>query len=63
MSKRRADIFFRLKQGEFIAFADGVDKRVRFRLQKITKQRQSLKITYSKHQLEINYKKIHSTNT
>ncbi|UII78596.1 type IV secretory system conjugative DNA transfer family protein [Flagellimonas sp. CMM7] len=38
VSKRRADIFFRLKQGEFITFADGKDKKVRFKLSKIEKQ-------------------------
>ncbi|MEO2053117.1 MAG: type IV secretory system conjugative DNA transfer family protein [Allomuricauda sp.] len=32
VSKRRADIFFRLRQGEFIAFGDGKDKKVRFKL-------------------------------
>src|SRR5690606_8486376 len=39
VSKRRADLFFRLKQGEFIAFADGKDKRVRFELQPIQKDK------------------------
>lgn len=29
--KRRAEIFFRLKQGEFIVFADGKDRKVRFK--------------------------------
>lgn len=33
--KRRAEIFFRLKQGEFIAFMDGRDRRVQFKLQGI----------------------------
>ena len=28
VSKRRADVFFRLKQGEFITFADGKDQKV-----------------------------------
>ncbi|UII78769.1 type IV secretory system conjugative DNA transfer family protein [Flagellimonas sp. CMM7] len=32
VSKRRADIFFRLKQGEFITFADGKDNKVWFRM-------------------------------
>lgn len=38
VSKRRADLFFRLRQGELIAFADGRDKRVRFTLQSILKK-------------------------
>lgn len=29
--KRRAEIFFRLKQGEFVVFADGKDRKVRFK--------------------------------
>lgn len=30
--KIRADVFFRLKQGEFITYADGKEKRVQFKL-------------------------------
>ncbi|MEP5339248.1 MAG: TraM recognition domain-containing protein [Algibacter sp.] len=29
--KRRAEIFFRLRQGEFVVFADGKDRKVRFK--------------------------------
>ncbi|MCG2462519.1 type IV secretion system DNA-binding domain-containing protein [Flavobacteriaceae bacterium F89] len=36
--KIRADVFFRLKQGEFITYADGYDKRVRFKLHKIQRK-------------------------
>ena len=32
--KIRADVFFRLKQGEFITYADGKDKKVQFKLAK-----------------------------
>ena len=38
--KRRAEVFFRLKQGEFIGFADGRDKRLIFKLQRIIKKKQ-----------------------
>jgi len=38
ISKRRADAFFRLQQGEFVAFADGKDKKVRFKLQDIQRE-------------------------
>ena len=31
VAKRRADSFFRLKQGEFVVFADGRDKKVHFK--------------------------------
>jgi type IV secretory pathway TraG/TraD family ATPase VirD4 len=37
VSKRRADVFFRLKQGEFITFADGEDRKIQFKLQDISK--------------------------
>jgi len=30
VSKRRAELFFRLRQGEFVVFADGKDRKVRF---------------------------------
>src|SRR5690606_3001246 len=30
VGKIRADVFFRLRQGEFIAFSDGKDKKIRF---------------------------------
>ena len=33
--KIRADVFFRLKQGEFITYADGNDRKVQFNLQQI----------------------------
>ena len=32
VSKIRADVFFRLKEGEFITYADGKDKKVQFSL-------------------------------
>ena len=38
ISKRRADAFFRLKQGEFVAFADGKDKLVQFKLQDMQRE-------------------------
>ncbi|MDX1718571.1 MAG: type IV secretion system DNA-binding domain-containing protein [Salegentibacter mishustinae] len=37
VSKLRADLFFRLKPGEFVAFADGKEKKVRFKYPKIQK--------------------------
>ncbi|GGD07977.1 hypothetical protein GCM10011368_07420 [Hyunsoonleella pacifica] len=38
ISKRRADVFFRLKQGEFITFADGKDRKIQFELRDISKK-------------------------
>lgn len=58
VSKRRADIFFRLKQGEFIAFADGKDKRIQFKLQNIEKE--SSKLTQpSYNDLKLYFTRVH----
>ncbi|GGK18907.1 hypothetical protein GCM10007962_11370 [Yeosuana aromativorans] len=59
VSKRRADIFFKLKQGEFIAFADGVDKKVRFRLQTILKEKPKQENHISEADLAMYFKQIH----
>ena len=37
VSKIRADVFFRLQQGEFIAFADGKEKKVQFKRPQLQK--------------------------
>ena len=57
--KRRAEIFFKLKQGEFIAFADGKDKKVRFKLQTIEKELSKNKIQFSSEDLLLNFKKVY----
>ncbi|WP_409557689.1 type IV secretory system conjugative DNA transfer family protein [Allomuricauda sp. SCSIO 64092] len=57
--KRRAEIFFRLKQGEFIVFADGKDKRVQFRKAEIQRGLPEHK-EISASQMEANYKRIHN---
>lgn len=59
VSKRRADVFFRLKQGEFIAFADGKDKRVQFRLQSIQKEIPKNKTHYSNTDLRLNFERVY----
>ena len=59
VSKRRADLFFRLKQGEFIAFADGKDKKVRFGLQPIQKEKPEMKNHYSETDLQMNFERVH----
>ncbi|WP_271406803.1 type IV secretory system conjugative DNA transfer family protein [Tenacibaculum soleae] len=63
VSKRRADIFFRLKQEEFIAFADRKDKRIKFRLQKIEKEVPRTEKHYNLNDLQIRFKKIHKLIT
>ncbi|WP_449288671.1 type IV secretory system conjugative DNA transfer family protein [Maribacter chungangensis] len=59
VSKIRADVFFRLKRGEFIAFADGKDKRVKFERPDI--KRELPKPVYAQNHPEIraNFQRIH----
>ena len=59
VSKRRADIFFRLQQGEFIAFADGKDKKLQFKLQNIQKEMPQRGFKYSEEDLLLNFTKIY----
>ncbi|WP_026837700.1 type IV secretory system conjugative DNA transfer family protein [Gillisia sp. JM1] len=57
--KIRADVFFRLKQGEFITYADGKDKKVQFKLQKIKRQFPEESLQFSKKDLESNFERIY----
>ena len=59
VSKRRADIFFRLKQGEFVTFADGKDKKVRFSLPKIRRQLPQDTKRYSDSDLRANFERVY----
>lgn len=59
VSKRRAEIFFKLKQGEFIAFADGKDKKLRFKLQPILKEKPKQEYEVSETDLAMHFQKIH----
>ncbi|PKP11525.1 MAG: mobilization protein [Bacteroidetes bacterium HGW-Bacteroidetes-3] len=59
VSKVRADEFFRLKQGEFIAFADGKDKKIQFKLQQIKKEMPKSLIKYTDEDLRLNFERIH----
>lgn len=59
VSKRRADVFFRLKQGEFIAFADGKDNKVQFKLQHIQKEMPHRIYQYSNADLQLNIERIY----
>ncbi|WP_282055774.1 type IV secretory system conjugative DNA transfer family protein [Maribacter luteus] len=60
VAKIRADVFFRLKQGEFITFADGKDKKVQFKLAKIEKGLPKRKRAFTKEDLEENFELIYS---
>ena len=59
VSKIRSDVFFRLKQGEFISFADGKDQKVRFRTPKITKQLPKATHAFNSAEIQSNYERIH----
>ena len=57
--KIRADVFFRLKQGEFITYADGNDKRVQFKLARIQRQLPEESKQFSQVDLAANFTKIY----
>lgn len=59
VAKIRADVFFRLKQGEFITFADGKDKKVQFKLPKIERRLPAKKQSFTESDLEANFERIH----
>ena len=57
--KIRADEFFRLKQGEFITYADGEDKKVQFKLSRIQRGLPEETKQYSKADLATNFERIY----
>jgi len=58
VAKTRADAFYGLKQGEFVVFFDGKDKKVRFRLPLIKRDLpEPLQISES--DLQTNFDRIH----
>ncbi len=59
VAKIRADVFFRLKQGEFITFADGEDKKVQFKLTKIEKRLPGRKHIFSEADLQENFERVY----
>ncbi|MCB0463887.1 MAG: TraM recognition domain-containing protein [Flavobacteriaceae bacterium] len=59
VSKRRADIFFRLKQGEFISFGDGIDRKVQFKLNHIEKEKPKNSRQYLSINIQLQYEKIY----
>jgi hypothetical protein len=58
VSKIRADVFFRLKKGEFITYADGKDKKVQFSLPKIVRELPGDAIS-TKEELHENFEQIY----
>jgi len=57
--KIRADVFFRLNQGEFITYADGKDKKVQFKLQQINRELPEESKQYSQADLEANFERVY----
>ena len=58
--KIRANVFFRLKQGEFITYADGKDKRVQFKLDTIQKETPQGSRQFSQVDLEANFERVYT---
>lgn len=58
VSKRRAEVFFRLRQGEFVVFADGRDRKVRFAKPYIARGLPK-PLEFSEGDLEQHYLKVH----
>lgn len=58
--KIRAEVFFKLSQGEFVTYADGEDRKVQFKLQSIDKFLPQLKKVYTLEDLDKNFERIYS---
>lgn len=59
VAKIRADLFFRLKPGEFVTFADGKDRKVKFATPNWAKELPVPKHEFSAKDLELNFQKIY----
>jgi len=59
VAKIRADLFFRLKPGEFVTFADGKDRKVKFVTPNWPKELPMPKHEFSPEDLELNFQKIY----
>lgn len=57
--KVRANVFFSLKQGEFVTYADGIDKKVQFKQQKIKRELPDVSEIFSEEEVNENYIKIY----
>ena len=57
--KIRADVFFRLKQGEFITYADGKDKKIQFKLAIIKREFPQESKQFSQADLEVNFERVY----
>ena len=58
VAKTRADAFYGLRQGEFVVFFDGKDKKVRFRLPQIKRELPE-PLSMTEDELNANFDRIH----
>lgn len=59
VAKIRADVFFRLKPGEFVTFTDGKDRKVKFSTPHWAKELPAPKHEFSSEDMERNFQKIY----
>ncbi|MEH6705848.1 MAG: type IV secretion system DNA-binding domain-containing protein [Galbibacter orientalis] len=59
IAKNRASTFFSLRQGEFISFADGKDRKIRFPVPEFDKVKPLPEKVYTAKELKENYKRIY----
>ncbi|MFS4494703.1 type IV secretory system conjugative DNA transfer family protein [Maribacter sp. 2308TA10-17] len=59
VAKIRANVFFRLKKGEFITYADGQERKVRFKVPEIEREIHEEKELFSKEDIEENYERVY----
>ncbi len=59
VSKIRADLFFRLKPGEFVSFADGKEQKIKFGIPSLRKELPIPKQKFSEQDLDDNFEKIY----
>ncbi|WJJ96382.1 type IV secretory system conjugative DNA transfer family protein [Algibacter luteus] len=59
VAKIRADVFFRLKEGEFVTFADGKDRKIQFKLPTIEKRLPTKPQNYSDVDLQANFDRVY----
>jgi len=59
VAKIRADVFFRLKPGEFVTFADGKERKVKFSTPRLQKELPIPKEAFTTKDLELNFEKIY----
>jgi len=58
--KIRADAFFRLKQGEFITYADGKEQRIQFKFSNIQRKSPENMDQFTLEDLEVNFERIYA---